>query len=533
MNNNRGSYFSHSHNGQSRTYDFDKIKDQLPIPISSHQTYVDMYWFTVKTAFRNAKAIQYPSRLISDFQDSAFNQNLFLWDSCFISRFLSPFEQYLPGIRTLDNFYHIQQPSGLIPREIHKITGEDYFKWVNAQQLPLHSFFHLRYRYRGLGEVNTIDQLKYYDLGRKPAHTCEYTLDALNHPIFGYAEYYRYLHTGDSDRLVKVHDAIYHHYLALWEHLRHVSYLFVTDWASLDNSTRNEKLFLGIDISSEMVLLAKNLVDIYSIINDNQYDKRVSKLNEDIILVTQAIQKYMWDEQTKFFYDLDENMIQIPIKSIAGFWPLLAGICTEEQAKHLSKWLLDTNTFNRVNVVPSLAADEPGFDPRGGYWRGGVWASTNLMVTDGLERYHRHDLAKKIALKYLAGISKVFEDTHTLWELYPPDELSKGDSDHRDFVGWTGIGPVLYFIQYYLGFKVNAITRTLYWDINTSEVVTGIRQFPFFGCQANLLATSHDNVWSIVIDSDQSFNLVISIKGKNYTRKVVAGTRFDLSIDKL
>jgi hypothetical protein len=378
--------------------------------------------------------------------------------------------------------------------------------------------------------VSAIEQLKYYDLGRLPHHVCEYTLDALNHPILGYAEYYHYLHTGDIHRLNMVHDAIYHHYLALWDHLRHSSFLFVTDWASLDNSTRNEKLFLGIDISSEMVLQARNLIDIYGIIGEIKYQSRVEKLKNDINLVTRAIQDHMWDHQTKFFYDLDQDMKQIPIKTIAGFWPLLAGICTEEQALSLSSWLMDPNTFNRMNVVPSLAADEPGFDPRGGYWRGGVWASTNLMVTDGLERYNQRHLAKKIALKYLLGISKVFQDTQTLWELYPPDELTKGDSDHRDFVGWTGIGPVLYFIQYYLGFRANSTTRTLYWDVNTSEKKTGILHYQFFGCQANFIATLQDQHWNIVVDSDQNFKLEISIDGKVYMHEIVGGKSFSLDI---
>jgi hypothetical protein len=368
-----------------------------------------------------------------------------------------------------------------------------------------------------LNQVETHDLLKFYDLKRQPKEVCPYTLDTLNHPIFGYAEYQHYLHTGDAKRLAFIHDALYHHYDALYEHLRHTSNLFVTDWASLDNSTRNEKLFLGIDISSEMVMLANDLIKIYTILQLDCFDDRIARLKADKEKISYAIQHYMWDPHTHFFYDLDEHMNRIMIKTIAGFWPMIAGICTMEQVEYLTSWLLDPHTFYRTNVVPSLAADEKGYDPRGGYWRGGVWASTNLMVTDGLERYGKHQIAKHLALKYLNGVAKVYQDTHTLWELYPADELSKGDSDHSDFVGWTGIGPILYLIQYQLGLKADAINHTLYWTIDTTQKRIGMKRFRFLGCQADLYATIDEHAITVNIDTKDSFQCTFIIDERKHT----------------
>lgn len=528
----RGQYFTPNIQ-QKQTYDFGHVKHLLPEPILDHPNLIDMYWFTVQCAFRNAKNVIQPTLLVADYQDSAFNQNIFLWDSVFISRFLTYFNDFLPGIRTLDNFYARQHTTGLIPREIHKLTGEDFPKWLNPLNLPLHSYFHRRYRYRGLNHVQSNDLIRYYNLQRQPKESCPYTLDALNHPILGYAEYQHYVHTGDIKRLTRIHDALYHHYDALYEHLRHQSNLFVTDWASMDNSTRNDKLFLGIDISSEMVMFAKDLMKIYTILQDDAFDQRINRLKSDIDQITFAIQHYMWDPKTNFYYDLDEDLHRINIKTIAGFWPLLAGICTMEQAEHLTKWLQDPHTFYRLNVIPCLAADEKGYDPRGGYWRGGVWASTNLMVTDGLEKYGKHSLAKHLALKYLDAIGQVYQTTRTLWELYPADEISKGDSDHADFVGWTGIGPIHYLIQYRIGLKADAINRTLSWQIDTTQHRVGINRFRFFDCQADLLATIEDDHIRIDINTRDRFQCTIAFEDHSYTYHIVGPQTLTIKRNKL
>jgi hypothetical protein len=52
------------------------------------------------------------------------------------------------------------------------------------------------------------------------------------------------------------------------------------------------------------------------------------------------------------------------VKSIAGFWTLLAELPTEERAGRLIQKLKDPKTFGLENPFPTLSGDEPGFDER-------------------------------------------------------------------------------------------------------------------------------------------------------------------------
>jgi len=65
--------------------------------------------------------------------DAAFNENIFLWDSCFLTMFCNYGHPLVPGIATLDNFYARQYEDGEICREINRTTGKDYVEWVNRE----------------------------------------------------------------------------------------------------------------------------------------------------------------------------------------------------------------------------------------------------------------------------------------------------------------------------------------------------------------------------------------------------------------
>jgi glycogen debranching enzyme len=511
---------------------YEDVINLLPKPIIDNPDLMEMYSYTLKCAFKNAKVPEIGSNLISNFQDSAFNMNLFLWDSCFISRFLNYYIEYLPGIITLDNFYHMQLPNGLIPREFSKLTGSDYPKWINVEQTKLHSYFHNIYQYRGIDKALQNKEYYYPNLQRTPDEIPYYTLDNLNHPLLAYAEYYHYLHTGNKARLLLVHEALYQYYQSLRMHIRHDIDLYVTDWASMDNSPRNKNLLIGVDISSEMVLFGKMLVEIYKIINVNVSLERINTLQKDIEMTSNQINRYMWDNETGFYYDLDQNLKQIKIKTIAGFWPLIAEIANTNQIESLIRCLENPDTFNRNHRVPSLAADEIGFHSNGGYWAGGVWSPTNLMITDGLEVNGHHKLAKKIAINHLENVLAVYKETHSIWESYPADFRGKGDSDRGDFVGWTGIAPILYLIQYYIGLKADAKSQTLIWEIDSSNSKLGCVNFSFLNKKADFLAFIDNEKVNIKIKTNDIFNLNIIFNDVTHFFQIKGDISLDILVKK-
>jgi hypothetical protein len=68
---------------------------------------------------------------------------------------------------------------------------------------------------------------------------------------------------------------------------------------------------------------------------------------------------------------------------------------TPEQARVLVEQLQATNQWWSRFPVPTVALDDPKFDPQG-FWRGDMWPVTTYLVAYGLNRYGYHDLARRL-----------------------------------------------------------------------------------------------------------------------------------------
>src|ERR1019366_1456579 len=244
-----GKYYAKKRYDPAPLPQWQSVHGQLPPPIyESQPNWIAMYWKSWELAFRNFHEPATGSGFVSQFIDAAFNANIFLWDSCFMTMFCNYAHPLVPGIGTLDNFYAKQHEDGEICREIVRNTGVDFSQWVNRENRPLFS--------RWGKEPST--PFVPYDVvyrGRPaPKQNPKLTLDGLNHPILAWAELESYRMTGDTARLGRIWEPLVHYYAALEEYLRQGNGLYMTDWASMDNSTRNAYLDrggTGIDISSE------------------------------------------------------------------------------------------------------------------------------------------------------------------------------------------------------------------------------------------------------------------------------------------
>jgi len=56
----------------------------------------------------------------------------------------------------------------------------------------------------------------------------------------------------------------------------------------------------------------------------------------------------MWDNETGFYYDIDKNEKRLAVKTIAGYWPLLAEIPNDDKAERIISRLLDPAVFRRA-----------------------------------------------------------------------------------------------------------------------------------------------------------------------------------------
>jgi len=360
-----------------------ETKGKLPSPIYDEQPlYVEMYWKCWEIAFKNFHEPAPKSGFVSQFIDAAFNQNIFLWDTCFLTMFCNYAHPHVPGICSLDNFYAKQHETGEICREINRKTGIDFGQWQNTEGRDLFS------RWFKHGPVKYV--------GRDaPAVKPKLTHDALNHPIFAWAEAESIRITGDRSRLKHVYVPLVRYYRALRTYIRQGNGLYMTDWASMDNSPRNGYLKGGgtaVDTSSQMVMFGNQLAQFAELLGKKG---EAAAFRKEAAQTAAKINKLMWDPDKKFYYDLTVDGKRGPIKTIAGFWTLLAGVAEGRQVEALCAELRDPKTFARPHLVPTLAADQPGYSKNGGYWRGAVWAPTNTMVIRGLERHGRGELAAR------------------------------------------------------------------------------------------------------------------------------------------
>jgi hypothetical protein len=504
----RGHYFEKKNYTPKPLPKFEEMREQLPSPVfEDNPVLVKLYWKAWELAFRNFHEPAQGSGFVSQFIDAAFNDNIFLWDTAFMTMFCNVACPLVPGIASLDNFYIKQHPTGEICREIQRASGLDFVHWVNIEDSTLFS----RWGWNTpTGRASVI-----YKGTSAPSPNPRLTLDALDNPVLAWAELESYHVTGDSARLRLVWEPLKRYYRALQIYLQQGNGLYVTDWASMDNSPRNPFLFrggMGVDISAQMVLFANNLSEIASVLGRTDEAK---SLELEAAALSGRINSLMWDSTKNFYFDLALDGDLVPVKTVAAYWTLLAHVASPEQAEALSRELRNPITFGRVDPVPTCAADEPGYFSLGGYWRGAVWAPTNTMVIRGLEAYGYNDLARSTAIKHLETVAAVFEKTGTIWENYAPDSKEPGrhvDSTlvAKDFVGWSGISPILYLLEYGIGLRPNAQKNELTWTIQSSGK-TGCARYRFNGHVASLFTepSGTGRKIKVSVDSDGPFTLKV------------------------
>jgi glycogen debranching enzyme len=270
-----------------------------------------------------------------------------------------------------------------------------------------------------------------------------------------------------------------------------------------------------------MVLFARNLVEIGRVLGR---EKRAQMYEHDAEELSRLINEHMWDSEQEFYFDLTLEGKRAPVKSIAAFWTLLARVASTSQAKALASQLENPKTFKTTHRVPTLAADEPGFNPAGGYWNGAVWAPTEMMVVRGLESCGFRELAREIALDHLQNVVEVYRQTGTLWENYAPQSTSPGKPSKGDFVGWTGIGPIAFLIEYAIGVRADAADNEITWNVNSSKRV-GVEDFWFGGKTVSLLCEPPDSEGKrlVKVRSSGSFHLSINLNGRVKVVEVPAG----------
>ncbi|CAI4212966.1 unnamed protein product [Parascedosporium putredinis] len=127
----------------------------------------------------------------------------------------------------------------------------------------------------------------------------------------------------------------------------------------------------------------------------------------------QAIQKYLWDEESGWFFDYDvEKKERTGYESATAFWSLWAGVATAEQAAVLvEKALPKLEAFGGLVSTTEDSRGELGPDRQQRQWDFPFgWAPQQMLAWEGLIRYGYEDVAARLAYRWLYMMTKAFRD---------------------------------------------------------------------------------------------------------------------------
>jgi len=425
---------------------FEQARPILPAPFwDGHAAAIDCFFKAWTLAFANLRRPEAASGFVARFIDPAFNDCVFMWDSCFMTLFGRYGVRAFPFVRTLDNFYAKQHPDGFICREIGRALGDDRFPRFD------------------------------------PSST--------GPNVMAWAEWEHYRNFGDRGRLARVFPVLraYHQWLRAYRTWPDGSY-WSTGWGcGMDNQPRlptgtpyaDPEHYHGrmtwVDATLQQILSARLLAEMGRALGA---DADIADMREEAVRLGRFVNDHLWSDADRFYCDRFDDGVLNHVKSVGGYWALLAGVVLPARVVPFLAHLEDTRAFKRPHRVPSLSADHPSYDPRGGYWKGAVWAPTTYMVLRGLTAVGRDALAHEIARNHLDNVVAVFQKTGTVYENYAPESATPGTPSKPDFVGWTGLSPIAVLVEYVFGLRPDAPSRRLLWDVRLTEA-HGVRRYPF------------------------------------------------------
>lgn len=200
-------------------------------------------------------------------------------------------------------------------------------------------------------------------------------------------------------------------------------------WRALGSGPESVRDVEALDLNC---FLARELGTLSEMANRLGKRDAAQRWKEKAAALAASINENMWDPESGFYYHIDRDSnsfrsrkgVDLRRMEIIGFLPLWAGIVPKERMQALLRHFDNPSRFGRPRGVPSLSADDPGYDavPSGCCnWAGPVRMNWNYLVFQGLLENGYRDRARTLADRNLKAASERLGQDHSFPESYNPD----------------------------------------------------------------------------------------------------------------
>jgi putative isomerase len=142
---------------------------------------------------------------------------------------------------------------------------------------------------------------------------------------------------------------------------------------------------------------------------------------------TARMLRWMWDEEAGLFWaKRPVQDARVNVRTPFNLYPLITGRLPEHVTRRLVAHLTDETEFWSRYPLPTVALNDPKFDPLT-MWRGPTWVNVNYLMIEGLQRTGYVDLARELrrrTLDLLGAHDDIYEYYHPQTGEVPPKAAS-------------------------------------------------------------------------------------------------------------
>lgn len=184
--------------------------------------------------------------------------------------------------------------------------------------------------------------------------------------------------------------------------------VYESGWDLSTRFANNQAELIPIDLNCQLYVYERDFAKLHRKLGDSSLANRFDALADQR---RERINNLMWDEDEGFYFDYDTKLKQLtPLATLAGFFPLWAGVASAEQAERMIA------SLKKFEFKHGLSSSEE-VPWRGRQWDyPNAWPPLQYIVITGLKDYGYETIAKRLAKKWLDLNQTLLERDGTLWE---------------------------------------------------------------------------------------------------------------------